>query len=269
MPSSLQKGMVPHLQSSTVVHTIPRMSSSQMPAESGRFQPTRWSMVRLAGSDQPSARKAMEELFRMYWFPLYAWCRARGKSTHDAEDLIQGFFLQAVRSELFQSADPAKGKLRTFLLTALQRYVRDESDKASSAKRGGGNVISIDPAAAEACYAASLLSDASPEEMYDRQWALTVLDHAMGGLEKEFTARGKRKQFHAMRPFLTEEGDGDSYAHAAEASGMTAGAFKVAVHRLRMRFRDQLQTIVRNADFSEDSDPHEELAYLAKVLARG
>lgn len=222
-------------------------------------------MLRTRG-DGASARKALEDLCGAYWFPLYAWCRSRGYSSHDAEDFIQGFFLKIIQNQLFGAADPARGKLRTFLLTALQRYIRDEADKASASKRGGGQVISIDPATAEACYSASLVSGESPQQAYDRQWALTVLDHALGTMEKEAIAHGKHVQFSAMRRFLTEEGDVETYAIAAAALGITPGAFKVAVHRLRGRFRETLRTVVSDTQ-PDDVNPEEEIAYLAKLLS--
>lgn len=234
-----------------------------------RFRPTRWSMVLRSRGNDTHAHKALEELCQLYWFPLYAWCRARGKSAHDAEDLIQGFFLKILQNELLHTADPSKGKLRTFLLTALQRFIRDQDNISKSSKRGAGNVISIDPATAEACYMQSSFGDSTPEETYDRQWAFTVLDHAIGALEDDAKARGKRNQFLAMRPFLTDQGSMESYARAAEGIGMTVRSFKVAVHRLRARFREQLHLIVRDTQLEGDSDPSEEVAYLAKVLAQG
>lgn len=230
------------------------------------FQATRWSMVLRARGDGPVARRALEDLCGIYWFPLYAWCRSRGYHSHDAEDLIQGFFLKIIQSHLFDVVDPSRGKLRTFLLTALQRYIRDEADKASASKRGGGKVISIDPATAEAYYTSSLISGESPEQAYDRQWALTVLDYALGTMEKEAIAHGRHVQFTAMRRFLTEEGDMEAYAIAATAIGMTSTAFKVAVHRLRGRFRESLRAVVSDTQ-PEDCNPEEEIAYLARMLA--
>lgn len=242
------------------------MSSQESESSNLRFQVTRWSMVLRTRGDGPVARKALEDLCGAYWFPLYAWCRSRGYSSHDAEDLIQGFFLKIVQCQLFGAADPTRGKLRTFLLTALQRHIRDEADKSNASKRGGGQVISIDPATAEACYSASFVSGESPEQAYDRQWALTVLNHALDTMEKEAIAHGKLVQFSAMRHFLTEEGDMEAYAEAAIAVGMSTGAFKVAVHRLRGRFRETLRTVVADTQ-PENSNPEEEIAYLARMLA--
>jgi len=231
-----------------------------------RFQPTRWSIVLRARGEGREARQALEDLCRMYWFPLYTWCRSRGYPAADSEDYIQGFFLQVIEKKLFDRAEEARGKLRTFLLTALQRHIRDEREKIDTERRGGGQVISIDPAEAEAHYAGSLISGESPEQAYDRQWALTVLDRAVETLAREHAARGKSAIFSQLRPFLTDEGDSESYAAAAAELGMSAGAFKVAVHRLRTRFRETLRIVVRDTQ-PDDSDVDSEIAYLAGVLA--
>jgi len=230
-----------------------------------RFQPTRWSVVLRTRGDGPEARRALEDLCTIYWFPLYTWCRARGHPPADSEDLIQGFFLKAIGKNLFESADESRGKLRTYLLTALQRHIRDEQEKANAARRGGGRVIAIDPAIAEAAYGSAFVAGESPEQAYDRQWALTVLDHAIGTLQRESAARGKSAAFTAMRRFLTDEGDAESYTDAAAKLGMSPGAFKVAVHRFRARFRDVLRGVVTDTQ-PDSSDPNEEIAYLASLL---
>lgn len=230
-----------------------------------KFQPTRWSMVLLAGGKSPEALRALEDLCSMYWFPLYAWCRARRHTPADAEDFIQGFFLKVIDKNFFSSAKEDRGKLRTYLLTALQRHIRDEQNKQQSARRGGGRVINIDPTLAEATYSHSLIEGETPETAYDRQWALTVLDLAIGTLQKEATARGKSSAFAIMRRFLTDEGDADSYNRAAAELNMSAGAFKVAVHRLRSRFREALRSVVTETQ-PNDIDPDEEISYLASLL---
>lgn len=230
-----------------------------------KFQPTRWSMVLLAGGHGPDAERALEDLCSMYWFPLYAWCRARRHSPADAEDFIQGFFLKVIDKKFFSSAKEDRGKLRTFLLTALQRHIRDEQNKQQSARRGGGRVINIDPVLAEATYSQSLIEGETPETAYDRQWALTVLDLAIGTLQKEATASGKSVTFSIMRCFLTDEGDAAAYQRAAAELNMSPGAFKVAVHRLRSRFRETLRNVVTETQ-PNDIDPDEEISYLASLL---
>lgn len=241
------------------------MPSPESSETTPRFQPTRWSVVLRTRGDGPEARRALETLCTIYWFPLYTWCRARGHPPADAEDLIQGFFLRVIGKNLFASADESRGKLRTYLLTSLQRHIRDEQEKTNAARRGSGRVIAIDPTIAEAAYGNSLVTGESPEQTYDRQWALTVLDHAIGSLQREAAARGKSAAFTAMRQFLTDEGDAESYAIAAASLGMTPGAFKVAVHRFRARFRETLRTVVTDTQ-TEGADPDEELAYLAGLL---
>lgn len=218
-----------------------------------------------ARGEGESARRALEDLCTIYWFPLYAWCRRRGLAASDAEDMVQGFFLQVLEKRLFEAADADKGKLRTFLLTALQRYVRDEQGKAMAQRRGGGKVVSFDSAEAEQWYIAEQIHGESAEHMYDRQWALTVLDQSIRSLEKEWAARGKSKVFGAMRPFLTDEGSTEAYEKSGQEIGMSAGSFKVAVHRLRSKFRDVLRNEVAETQL-DGSEVDQEIGYLMSVL---
>jgi len=211
------------------------------------------------------AEKALEELCTGYWFPLYAWCRRYGLGAADAEDMVQGFFLKAVEKGLFASADAARGKLRTFLLTALQRHVKDEHGKSMAVRRGGGRVLSFDAVEAEEWYAVECVEGESPDHMYDRQWALTLLDQAIGRLEEDAAKRSKQEVFEALRPFLAGEGSGADYERAASGLGMSAGAFKVAVHRYRARFREALKEEVRCTQ-GEAADVEAELGYLMEVL---
>lgn len=211
------------------------------------------------------ARRAMEDLCGAYWFPLYAWCRRFGLTAADAEDMVQGFFVEVLEKDLFAAADASRGKLRTFLLTALQRHVRDEQGKARAMRRGGGKVVSFDGSEAEAWYAGEQIEGESAEHLFDRQWALTVLDQAVRRLETDAAARGKAEAFAAMRPFLTGEGSAADYDDAGRPLGMNAGSFKVAVHRLRAKFREALRAEVAEAQ-PPDAGIDEEIAYLLKVL---
>lgn len=232
-----------------------------------QFHATRWSLVMQARGQGAEARRALEDLCAAYWFPLYAWCRRFGLAAADAEDMVQGFFVKVLEKDLFAAADAARGKLRTFLLTALQRHVRDEQGKATALRRGGGDVVSFDGNDAESWYAGERIEGESAEHMYDRQWALTVLDQAIRRLEEEAAARGKTEVFAAMRPFLTGEGSAADYERAGQPLGMNAGAFKVAVHRQRARFRESLRAEVAETQ-PPDAGIDEEIAYLMKVLGR-
>ena len=167
-------------------HRAPEMPSHNAAADG--FLPTRWSLVIKTRGDGDDARSALETLCSAYWFPLYSWSRRYGASPEDAEDFVQGFFVQILSRKLFASADPNLGRLRTFLITAFRRHVRDEKTKLSRGKRGGGNVISFNAADAESWYIAEQRDGESPDSMFDRQWALTVLERAIARLEAH--ARG-------------------------------------------------------------------------------
>jgi len=229
------------------------------------FQPTRWSLVIQSQGQDEKARRAMEELCAAYWFPLYAWSRHCGASPSDAEDYVQGFFVQVLQKGLFAAANPELGKLRTFMLTAFRRHVHDEQRKESRQKRGGGNIISFDAAEAEAWYEVEQIEGESADHMFDRQWALTVLDKAMAVVEAYAKQRGKAAEFEAMRLFLTGEGTTEDYARAGAAIGMSGNAFKVAVHRLRARFREALRREVAETQ-PADANVDEEMGYLMRVL---
>lgn len=229
------------------------------------FQPTRWSLVIESQGEGEQARRALEELCTTYWFPLYAWSRRFGATPEDAEDYVQGFFVQVLNKKLFANANPTQGKLRTFLLTTFRRHVHDEQRKASTQKRGGAPVISFDASEAEAWYEIEKIEGESADHMFDRQWALTVLDQAVGSLEQHASTRGKAVEFAAMRPFLTVEGSRADYETVAQRLGMSSNAFKVAVHRLRTRFREALRSEVAETQ-PAGANVDEELQYLLQVL---
>lgn len=231
------------------------------------FAPTRWSLVlRSRGEDVPS-RIALEELCGAYWFPLYAWARRSGMAPADAEDAVQGFFAVVLGRRLFDRADESRGKLRTFLLTAFRRHIRDERDKSVAGRRGGGRVVSFDGMEAEEWFREEALAEESPEHCFDRHWALTVLERALGRVEAGYARRGKAAEFAALRPFLAESGEQAAYEAAGVPLGLGAGAFKVALHRFRGRFREALRDEVRDAGAAE-ADVDAELAYLVRILER-
>lgn len=214
------------------------------------------------------AERAREDLCRAYWFPLYAWSRRAGASAEDAEDYVQGFFVQVIGKQLFAAADPMMGKMRTFLLTAFRRHVNDVQRRASRQKRGSGQVISFDAMEAEAWYEHEKVEGENAEEMFDRQWALTVLNQALGRLEAHAKAKGREAEFLRMRPYLTGELSEDGQRDDAAALGMSDGAFKVAVHRLRAKFREALREEVRDTQ-PDGSSVDEEMGYLLQVLRAG
>ena len=231
------------------------------------FKPTRWSLVLQSQGQDERAKRALEELCGAYWFPLYAWSRRFGASPSDAEDYVQGFFVQVIQKQLFAAANPELGKLRTFMLTAFRRHVNDEQRKEGRQKRGGGQVVSFDAAEAEAWYEVEQIEGESADHMFDRQWALTVLDQALAKLEQQAEAKGKKGDFALLRPFLTGEAEAADYEKTGREAGMSANTFKVAVHRLRARFREALRREIAETQ-PADANVDDEMIYLMQVLNR-
>ena len=229
------------------------------------FKPTRWSLVLQSQGQDEKAKRALEELCAAYWFPLYAWSRRCGAAPSDAEDYVQGFFVQVLQKQLFAAANPELGKLRTFMLTAFRRHVNDEQRKEGRQKRGGGQVVSFDAAEAEAWYEVEQIEGESADHMFDRQWALTVLDQALAKLEQQAEAKGKKGDFALLRPFLTGEAEAADYEKTGREAGMSANTFKVAVHRLRARFREALRREITETQ-PADANVDDEMGYLMRVL---
>ena len=236
------------------------------------FPMTRWSVVLQARQNSSAgSHAALEELCRQYWFPLYAFARRRGQSPADAEDLTQSFFAELITMRLFEAADPAQGRLRTFLLTAFQRRLADQHRREHAQKRGGGQpLVSIDLDAAEDHFRAELADHETPETVYERRWAVALLDTAMSALEQEYRAADKQTHFAALRPFLTAaQAHAAGYQELALALGISNVAARQAVHRMRERFRQILRACV--ADTLREPTPaavDEELAALKAALAR-
>ena len=205
----------------------------------GLFRTTHWSVVLSAGqTPSPQAAAALETLCRTYWYPLYAYVRRKGHDHEEAQDLTQEFFARLLEKNYLAHADRHKGQFRSFLLAALDHFLTNEWRKAHAAKRGGGQaMISLDDETMEKRFSSEQVSDLTPEKIYERRWALTLLDHALARLREEFATAGKARQFDQFRSFLTSDGESD-YATAAAELEMSAGAAAVAVHRLRHRYRE-------------------------------
>lgn len=245
------------------------MSSAISSSDAPRIFPiTRWSVV-LAARQQfsPESAAALEAICRAYWYPLYAYVRRTGQSPHDAQDLTQEFFSRLLEKRWLDSADPHKGKLRTFLMVALKNFLSKERRHASAQKRGGGHApAQIDTAFAESRFAADSATLA-PDEAFDQQWALTLLDLTVNRLRAEFATAGKPAEFDALKSCLMAGRGAMDYAKVARQLNVSEGAARVAVHRLRKRFREIYreeisQTLADGADFDA------ELHYLAAALAR-
>jgi RNA polymerase sigma-70 factor (ECF subfamily) len=248
------------------------MSSSSSERESGNcgaelFKTTHWSVVVLAGQQaSPQAAESLEKLCRAYWFPLYAYVRRRGHAPEDAQDLTQEFFLRLLQKQYLAHADRNKGRFRSFLLSALNHFLANDWRRAQAVKRGGGQPpISLDDPTAESRYAQALLSDLTPEKLYERHWALTLLDHALGMLREEFAAAGQARQFNQLRGFLTTEAAESSYAAAAAELGITVGAVGGAVHRLRHRYRELVREEIAHT-VASPGEVEDELRWLFRAV---
>jgi RNA polymerase sigma-70 factor (ECF subfamily) len=208
-----------------------------------RFRTTRWSLV-LAARDRtsPEARLALQELCEAYWYPLYAFIRRHGHLAEEAQDLTQEFFVRLLEKDFLALADQSRGKFRSFLMAACQHFLANERDRAQARKRGGGReFLSIDARAGESRYLAEPAHDLTAERLFERRWALMLLQHVLGRLREEFRQAGKGEQFEELKVFLTGEKSAGQYTQAAEAVRATPGAVRVAVHRLRRRYRELLR----------------------------
>lgn len=206
------------------------------------FPPTSWTLVRQAlDSGDAAAPRALATICEAYWYPVYAFVRRSGKGPDDAEDLTQGFFAKLVEKEILSGADRDKGRLRTFLLTCLQRHLADEHDRAMAQKRGAGVLVSFNSEWAEEAYATEPVDDLTPDRIFQRRWALTVLEHSLEMLQEEFRADGKAARFDTLRPFLGFGPDPEQrYEDIAAATGTPINTLKGHVFRMRQRWRELL-----------------------------
>lgn len=205
------------------------------PASVGSFAATRWTVVLTAGqSPSPQAGRALEELCRTYWYPLYAYVRRRGYDSHEAEDLTQDFFARLLAKNYLADVSREKGKFRSFLLASLKHFLANEWDRAQAKKRGGGHtIISLD---AETRYRQEPMDELSADKLLDRQWAIALLDQVLVRLASEQVAG-----FEHLKVYLTAGTEAVPYTEVAVKLGTTEGAVKVAVHRLRRRYRKLLR----------------------------
>lgn len=229
------------------------------PSSNSSFATTRWSVVLAAcRSSSPHYEEALSSLCHTYWFPLYAYLRRRGYDPNQAEDYIQSFFAQMLEKQYLREVEPSRGKFRSFLLVALRRFVSDQHDRDQALKRGGGhNRLFIDLESAEGRYSLEPVSDLSPERVFEKSWALAVLEQTTARLEAEFKSMNKQKLFSRLRVYLGGEGDSAPYRNAAADLDMTEDAVKSAVYRLRRRYRQLLrneiaQTVISNEQIDEE-----------------
>lgn len=242
---------------------------SESPAgESARFVATRWSLVLNAGQSQsPSARGALEELCGAYWQPIYIFVRRQGHSPADAQDLTQAFFARLIEKHYLDTVDPAKGRFRSFLLAALKHFLANEWDKAKAWKRGGRQIIvSMDACLTEAGDAFEPADHASPDKLFERRWALTLLDHVLARLRAEYVNEGKARVFEHLKDTLTGSRQSIGYAQIASHLTTTEGAIKVAAHRLRQRYRALLREEIAQT-VSRPEEVEDEIRALFAALA--
>ncbi|MHC4461828.1 MAG: RNA polymerase sigma factor [Planctomycetota bacterium] len=242
--------------------------TSFTPPGTGRFATTHWSVVRAAGQpESPRYQQALATLCRTYWFPLYAYLRRQGYNSHQAEEYTQAFFARLLEKHGLRLADPKRGKFRSFLLSSLKHFLADERDRTRARKRGGGRkVLSLDFENAESQYALEPAHELTPEKLFERSWALTVLERTMARLQAKSAGIKKRKLFDHLKVFLTVKKSSVPYREVAAELDMTEGAVKVAVHRLRQRYRELLRDeIAQTVTTAEQID--EEIRDLFAALA--
>jgi RNA polymerase sigma-70 factor (ECF subfamily) len=209
-----------------------------------RFATTRWSLVVSAGRghNSPPAREALAALCQAYWYPLYAFLRRQGTPAEEAQDLVQSFFAELLEKDRLAAADRQRGKFRSFLLASLRHFQANQWRAASARKRGGGqSTISLDAAAGERRFALEPAHGLTAERVFERQWALALLDQTLAAMQAELAAAGKAELFDCVKEHLGGDRGEVPYRQLAEELGMSEGAIKVAVHRFRERWRELLR----------------------------
>ena len=236
-------------------------------ADAGRFAITRWSVVlRASRPGTPEAEEALELLCRTYWYPVYAYVRSRGHGQEDAQDLVQEFFARLLEKNWLAEIEPGGGKFRSFLLTAVKRFLANDYDHRRALKRGGGRtILSLDEEQSEGRYLREPATQETPESTFERRWALAVLEQALAELRLEVVKAGKAKEFESLGQFLSREAEPGEYGVIAGQLGMSPNAVAVAVHRLRQRYREVLRDCVANT-LAEPSQIDEEVRQLISVL---
>jgi len=231
------------------------------------FATTHWSVVVQAGEvESPQTSEALAQLCNTYWYPLYVYVRRKGYAAHDAQDLTQEFFARLLARNYLGGVDRRKGKFRSFLLGALEHFLAKEWRRAHAQKRGGGHAtFSLDEVDAESRYLLEPAHDLTPEKIYDRRWATTILRQAMSELQRDYETRHQSELFANVESLLSPDGASGSYAEIATSLGMNEGALKVAVHRLRKRYGELIRAQIAQT-VATPQEIEEELRYLFSVL---
>jgi RNA polymerase sigma factor (sigma-70 family) len=243
---------------SSTLHTL---------AGTAGFPTTRWTLVIAAADAQRTeARAALVSLCERYWYPLYAYVRRRGYPADQAQDLTQEFFVRVLEGRYLDRADRDKGRFRAFMLTSLKFFLADEADRSRAQKRGGGAVVSLEMTSGEERYQREPAHTETPERIFERRWALSVLDLVVDKLRDEFVQHGRLDQFNRLKVFLLDQADAP-YAALARDMGTSEGALKVAIHRLRKRYRDLFRQEIAET-VADPADVESELRHLAAALTR-
>jgi RNA polymerase sigma factor (sigma-70 family) len=239
-----------------------------LPVPPAAFETTHWSVVVAAGhSSVPGAQEALEKLCRAYWYPIYVYVRQQGQSPHDAQDLTQEFFARLLEKKYLRLADPDRGKFRAFLLKSLKHFLVNEWEKARTQKRGGGQCfIPLDAEIAESRYAAEPVQALTLDQVYEKRWAVTLIEAVLTRLRESYAATDRLQVFETLKAFIWGERTTLSYAEVAPQLGLTEGAVKVAVHRLRGRYRELLRAEIAET-VATPGEVDEELQHLIAVLS--
>ena len=233
------------------------------------FVTTHWSVVLTAGrNDTTRARDALSRLCQTYWYPLYAYVRRRGRSPEDAQDLTQEFFARLLERNWIGPADQSKGRFRSFLLSAMSHFLSDEWDKARAQKRGGGIApIPLQLDSAETRYGHEPADNVTPEQIYERRWAMALLDEVLHRLRSDYEEEGRAELFAMLHPCLVGERTSQPYAELAVKMGVSEGTVKSLVHRLRQRYRQLLREEIAQT-VAEPAEVDEEMRHLFAILSR-
>lgn len=239
------------------------------PAEAQWFNTTHWSVVMAAGQrDSSQAAEALEKLCRAYWYPLYTYVRRQGHNALDAQDLTQAFFERFFEANFLESVDRQKGKFRSFLLASLKHFLANEISRAKAEKRGGRyTFVSLDDDTAEKRYLLEPISHQSPEKIFEKRWAVTLLERALARLREESAGVHDARQFDLLKTFLSAQTGEGEYAVVAAQLGTTVGNIAVTVHRLRQRYREMVRSEIAHTVLSPN-DLDDEMHYLFTVLTQ-
>ena len=248
--------------------SLPESESNGYPGSLAPFATTHWSLVIAAGQGQGvNAEQALAQLCETYWYPVYAYLRRKGWNAHDAQDLTQGFFARLIEKASLAQARQERGRFRSFLLASLNHFLANEWDRDHAQKRGGGQtLLSLDAEEAESRYHLEPPDPLTPEKIFERRWAITLLERVLRTLQREYEAAGREQFFERLKFSLTGEQSQPSYAALAAEVDMTEGALKTAIHRLRARYRELLHEEITNT-VATPAELEGEIRHLCQVLA--